>query len=488
MTVNRIVDYFRDGRTGNGIPNRTVSLRKVSDGLEIATVQTDVNGKFAFTDADVTFEDGQIYYLVDDGSGTYKRHSGQSFGQIGPIWFDALVKAFSGLGKGVMSGFAVSADGSGMTVAVSAGVAIGKDGIPYWNEADTLAIAAADGSNPRIDLVVLRVTRVGQTDEGKVVPTVITGTPAGSPVAPSPTASSATDDIVLAQVLVDAGAGVISSGKVTDKRFDTAGQAVLSVPLMGDAIGDAQIDTQHLVDDAVTTAKIDAGAVTATELGSSAVTNTKIMDNAVTYSKIDAGAVTTTRLGDLAVTNAKVATGIDAVKIADGSVTNAEFQYLANVTSDIQSQIDGKADDGSYATTTHTHTQVAQLFGKATNAHSAPVSVGTSQVTVANFNLGPLVSGVVYDVVAYASGQANAASGGTITAYVRIQAGGTPEAGYGTATVGGERQIEAFHGEAVTGAGATINIAFRAQSTNSGASVNGALVWATATPRNVPAS
>lgn len=468
MTVNRIVDYFRDGRTGNGIPNRTVSLRKVSDGLEIATVQTDANGKFAFTDADVTFEDGQIYYLVDDGSGTYKRHSGQSYGQIGPIWFDALVKAFSGFGKGVMSGFAVSADGSGMTVAVSAGVAIGKDGIPYWSEADTLAIAAADGSNPRIDLVVLRVTRVGQTDEGKVVPTVITGTPAGSPVAPSPTASSATDDIVLAQVLVDAGAGVISSGKVTDKRFDTAGQAVLSVPLMGDAIDDAQIDTQHLVDDAVTTAKIN--------------------DDAVTTAKINAGAVTTTELGDLAVTNAKVATAIDAVKIADGSVSNAEFQYLANVTSDIQSQIDGKADDGSYATTSHTHTQVAQLFGKALNAYSSPVSVGTSQVTVANFNLGPLVSGVVYDVVAYASGQANAASGGTITAYVRIQAGGTPEAGYGTATVGGERQIEAFHGEAVTGAGATINIAFRAQSTNSGASVNGALVWATATPRNVPAS
>lgn len=44
-----------------------------------------------------------------------------------------------------------------------------------------------------------------------------------------------------------------------------------------------------------------------------------------------------------AVTNAKVATGIDAVKIADGSVTNAEFQYLGNVTSDIQTQLNAKA-------------------------------------------------------------------------------------------------------------------------------------------------
>jgi hypothetical protein len=42
------------------------------------------------------------------------------------------------------------------------------------------------------------------------------------------------------------------------------------------------------------------------------------------------------------VTNAKVAAGIDAVKIADGSISNTEFQYLNNVSSNIQTQIDGK--------------------------------------------------------------------------------------------------------------------------------------------------
>lgn len=42
------------------------------------------------------------------------------------------------------------------------------------------------------------------------------------------------------------------------------------------------------------------------------------------------------------VTDAKLSTGIDAAKIADGSVSNAEFQYLGNVTSDIQTQINGK--------------------------------------------------------------------------------------------------------------------------------------------------
>lgn len=43
-----------------------------------------------------------------------------------------------------------------------------------------------------------------------------------------------------------------------------------------------------------------------------------------------------------AVSNAKLGTGIDAAKLADGSVSNAEFQYLGGVTSDIQTQINAK--------------------------------------------------------------------------------------------------------------------------------------------------
>jgi hypothetical protein len=43
-----------------------------------------------------------------------------------------------------------------------------------------------------------------------------------------------------------------------------------------------------------------------------------------------------------AITNVKVATGIDAVKLADGSVTNAEFQFIGGLTSDAQTQLNGK--------------------------------------------------------------------------------------------------------------------------------------------------
>ncbi len=50
-----------------------------------------------------------------------------------------------------------------------------------------------------------------------------------------------------------------------------------------------------------------------------------------------------------AVTNAKVANGINAAKLADGSVSNTELQSLGNVTGDVQAQLDAKANSSSLA-------------------------------------------------------------------------------------------------------------------------------------------
>ena len=44
--------------------------------------------------------------------------------------------------------------------------------------------------------------------------------------------------------------------------------------------------------------------------------------------------------------NIKASAAIDATKIADGSVTSAEFQHFGSVTSDIQTQLDAKASKG----------------------------------------------------------------------------------------------------------------------------------------------
>jgi hypothetical protein len=63
----------------------------------------------------------------------------------------------------------------------------------------------------------------------------------------------------------------------------------------------------------------------------------------------DSGATWTIDNG--VVTDAKLSTGIDAAKIADGSVSNAEYQYLGGVTSDIQTQLNAKEATISAGTT-----------------------------------------------------------------------------------------------------------------------------------------
>ena len=57
---------------------------------------------------------------------------------------------------------------------------------------------------------------------------------------------------------------------------------------------------------------------------------------------------------------------LDAAKIADGSVSNTEFQYLDGVTSDIQTQLDGKQASGSYITASSTDTLTNKTLGAVT--------------------------------------------------------------------------------------------------------------------------
>ncbi len=108
---------------------------------------------------------------------------------------------------------AVSA-GTGMAVNVGTGKAM-TGGLWYYNDASlSLAIAAANPSNPRIDLVVIQADLSAQT----VAAVVKTGTPAGSPVAPTVEQDASKWEIALAQVLVPAGASSSASFTITDER------------------------------------------------------------------------------------------------------------------------------------------------------------------------------------------------------------------------------------------------------------------------------
>lgn len=78
-----------------------------------------------------------------------------------------------------------------------------------------LTLAAADPTNARIDLIVATVQDAQYSGSfNQVVLTVVTGTPAGSPAAPTPPENS----VVLAQVAVAAKATKIEAGQITNER------------------------------------------------------------------------------------------------------------------------------------------------------------------------------------------------------------------------------------------------------------------------------
>lgn len=122
--------------------------------------------------------------------------------------FDILVNGMQD--TGVVSGLAVTAQGSpNMTVAVAAGVAMTL-GTLRSISGTNVTITAADSTNPRIDMIVSNTA-------GTL--SAVAGTPAVSPVAPALTAGY----VALAFVYVPAAASAITTAMIIDKRTPVPG-------------------------------------------------------------------------------------------------------------------------------------------------------------------------------------------------------------------------------------------------------------------------
>jgi hypothetical protein len=128
-------------------------------------------------------------------------------------YLDVLVAGINGL-ECVLSGGAVTAQGSpDMTVAV-AKAAVLSNGALFAVAAGNGTITAANGTNPRLDLVVI-------TSAGAIA--VRAGTAAANPKPPARSAN----DVVLAVVYVPASDTTIGSDQITDMRIMVTGGPVV---------------------------------------------------------------------------------------------------------------------------------------------------------------------------------------------------------------------------------------------------------------------
>ena len=135
--------------------------------------------------------------------------------------FAALLRALvqrDGVVYGYGGGLAVAAtDPASMNVTVATGAAFVQGRLfEVHTSGETLAIGAADPTNPRIDRVVVKLDNSSAVRSVSLA--VKAGTPAASPVPPTLQRDGTVWELSLAQVYVAAGATSISSANIADER------------------------------------------------------------------------------------------------------------------------------------------------------------------------------------------------------------------------------------------------------------------------------
>jgi hypothetical protein len=185
-----------------------------------------------------------------------------------------------------------------------------------------------------------------------------------------------------------------SSVDLDSQSFDIAGGSGITTTASGQTLTVAG-------DDATTSAKgvasfhsdnfaVTSGAVTIKDGG---VANVELANSSVNYGgvSLSLGGSDTTPAFNLSdatgysasaltgtVGNSQVATGIDAAKLADGSVSNTEFQYINSLSSNAQTQLSGKLTASNNLSDIGTASTARTNLGLGTIATQAASSVAVT--------------------------------------------------------------------------------------------------------------
>ena len=214
----------------------------------------------------------------------------------------------------------------------------------------------------------------------------------------------------LAGTNTSAAAPVISDNAITTVKINAS--AVTTAK-----IADANVTTGKLADNAVTTAKITDANVTTGKLADNAVTTVKITDANVTTGKLANGSVTTAKIADASITNAKIAETISIANGGTGATTaNAALTSLGaqattnlstNMTADsasttkypsvktIKNYVDASVVSATPDADASTKGKI-QLAGDLTGTAASP-AIAASAVTTAKINDGAVTSAKIAD-------------------------------------------------------------------------------------------
>ena len=152
-----------------------------------------------------------------------------------------------------------------------------------------------------------------------------------------------------------------------------------------------------------------SGTAAASEL-----TGTILANNVVTSSLTTVGTITGGTWTGTAVADTYLGTGINANKIADGTVTSAEFQYLGDVTSLVQAQIDAKQATLTFGIADTNKVQI-DGSGTSTGQYSKFTTTGVIGASAATQKTDLSLNNVENTALSTWAGTSNVVTLGTVT-------------------------------------------------------------------------